>query len=184
MWNAYTQQGVLNDYDLSRHRVDGHVERQGEERTATIPFLALDLLDPDFFAGKIPLEYRHEAESLKWAFLYFVCKNAPTNSDGTSVHDWMTNSPVNCRRAKLDFVRQRISVAPSYEAYQGLADILGDSIHEADFARTKARKSAMRAVRPTHPVPLEPLPPTPQDTINKQEFDSFEQLVRDSTPRL
>ena len=45
--------GVLNDYDLSS--LASAQGRQGNERTGTVPFMALDLLTPEGQGGEINL---------------------------------------------------------------------------------------------------------------------------------
>ena len=70
-----TKCGVLNDWDLSRTRHETGVEHLGGERTGTIPFMAMDLLTPEYFEGLKPPLYRHDLEGfiwiLPWVFLQF-----------------------------------------------------------------------------------------------------------------
>ena len=75
MVHPVTGYGVLNDWDLCRIRTDAGVQHRGSERTGTVPFMALDLLTPEYFDGsKLPL-YRHDLEGLiwilPWVFLQF-----------------------------------------------------------------------------------------------------------------
>jgi len=70
-----TQRGVLNDWDLSRIHTATGVEHCGGKGTGTIPFMAMDLLTPEYFGGsKAPL-YRHDLEGfiwiLPWVFLQY-----------------------------------------------------------------------------------------------------------------
>src|SRR6266852_4937415 len=58
--------GVLNDWDLSRVRTETGVQHVGGERTGTIPFMALDLMTPEFWRGDKPPLYRHDLEGFIW----------------------------------------------------------------------------------------------------------------------
>ncbi|KIM42714.1 hypothetical protein M413DRAFT_122230 [Hebeloma cylindrosporum] len=64
--------GVLNDFDLSTIMEPGDQipNRQGLERTGTLPFMALQLLDDEGFDGKVPRRYRHELESFAWVLVW------------------------------------------------------------------------------------------------------------------
>ncbi|KAG2746556.1 hypothetical protein P692DRAFT_201718315, partial [Suillus brevipes Sb2] len=50
--------GVLNDYDLSSLADDPYP--RGNERTGTVPFMALDLLSADAQRGEVKHLYRHD----------------------------------------------------------------------------------------------------------------------------
>jgi len=58
--------GVLNDYDLSSTRQDGP---SGNQRTGTVPFMAIDLLMEQALEGTVENLYRHDAESLIWVLV-------------------------------------------------------------------------------------------------------------------
>jgi hypothetical protein len=60
--------GVLNDFDLSSTRDTP----SGQERTGTVPFMALRLLKKDAIEGKVQHLYQHDAESFLWVFAW-VC---------------------------------------------------------------------------------------------------------------
>jgi len=64
--------GVLNDYDLSSTRQDGP---SGNERTGTVPFMAIDLLREQALEGTVENLYRHDVESLIWV-LAWVCQSS------------------------------------------------------------------------------------------------------------
>ena len=62
--------GVLNDFDLAAIMDvgDRSPKKQGFERTGTLPFMAIDLLDaPD---GKMPRWFRHDLESCMWCLIW------------------------------------------------------------------------------------------------------------------
>jgi hypothetical protein len=101
MIEPVTGHGVLNDWDLSRVRTkDGVVEHRGGERTGTVPFMALDLLTPEYFMGCKPPLYRHDLEGfiwiLPWVFLQFDGSKFTT----TQLR-WGTGNYEVCRQEKL-----------------------------------------------------------------------------------
>jgi len=65
-----TLMGVLNDYDLSS--LSTTTGPQGNERTGTVPFMALDLLTAEGQRGEIKHLYRHDLESFVWV-LVWIC---------------------------------------------------------------------------------------------------------------
>ncbi|KAF8122602.1 hypothetical protein EV363DRAFT_1090508, partial [Boletus edulis] len=60
--------GVVNDFDLST--LAGSEHEFSNERTGTIPFMAIELLDENGQKGLVTHLYRHEVESLIWAFAW------------------------------------------------------------------------------------------------------------------
>ncbi|KAG1775180.1 hypothetical protein EV702DRAFT_1007960, partial [Suillus placidus] len=62
--------GVLNDYDLSSLADD--LGPLGEERTGTVPFMALDLLSAKAQRGEVKHLYRHDLESFICVFIW-IC---------------------------------------------------------------------------------------------------------------
>lgn len=61
--------GVLNDYDLARVR--GYSGPTSRQRTGTQPFMAMDLLDPDYTGDRtLP---RFDIESLLYVLLWVAC---------------------------------------------------------------------------------------------------------------
>jgi len=61
-------EGVLNDYDLASW--EGH-PTTNNDRTGTIPFMALDLLRGGL-ERQVPRLYRHDAESFVWVLAYLT----------------------------------------------------------------------------------------------------------------
>jgi hypothetical protein len=86
--------GVLNDYDLSSlARAQGPQEN---ERTGTVPFMALDLLTPKGQGGEIKHLYRHDLESFIWV-LVWVClryKDGTLLTFNRPFDDWATKDAV------------------------------------------------------------------------------------------
>ncbi|KAG1807196.1 hypothetical protein EV424DRAFT_248780 [Suillus variegatus] len=70
MWyrNGTVLMGVLNDYDLSS--LATALGPQGNERTGTIPFMALDLLSKKGQRGEVKHLYRHDLESFVWVLVW------------------------------------------------------------------------------------------------------------------
>ncbi|KAF9225588.1 hypothetical protein BS17DRAFT_653175, partial [Gyrodon lividus] len=58
--------GVLNNFDLASVHGNG---RSGNERTGPIPFMAIDLLEPDGQSGRVDHTYRHDMELFIWVFI-------------------------------------------------------------------------------------------------------------------
>ena len=74
MYNEDNKHGVLNDFDLSTIMKPGSPlpNRQGLERTGTLPFMATELLEDEGFEGKIPRRYCHELESFTWVLVWVL----------------------------------------------------------------------------------------------------------------
>ncbi|KIN94639.1 hypothetical protein M404DRAFT_1008200, partial [Pisolithus tinctorius Marx 270] len=60
--------GVLNDYDLSS--LTSSANPLGNERTGTILFMAIDLLEEDGQDGRVEHLYRHDMESFIYVFIW------------------------------------------------------------------------------------------------------------------
>lgn len=97
--------GVLNDYDLSSLKINAGPT--GNERTGTVPFMALDLLTPEGQQGEVAHLYRHDLESFVWV-LVWVClryKNGVLLAASSRLlDDWATVGPVSCGDKKRTFL--------------------------------------------------------------------------------
>ncbi|KZT73738.1 hypothetical protein DAEQUDRAFT_721192 [Daedalea quercina L-15889] len=63
----------LRDFDLARLvRVRDSTGPQGTERTGTTPFMAIELLEKDYWTGKIERLYRHDLEGFVWVVAYYA----------------------------------------------------------------------------------------------------------------
>ncbi|KAG1729432.1 hypothetical protein EDB19DRAFT_1743436 [Suillus lakei] len=97
--------GVLNDYDLSSLNINAGPT--GNERTGTVPFMALDLLTPEGQRGEVAHLYRHDLESFVWV-LVWVClryKNGVLLAAPSRLLDeWATLDPVTCGAMKRMFL--------------------------------------------------------------------------------
>ena len=73
MFDAVTERGVLNDFDLARWSALNR-KPSAEDNTGTLPFLALDLLNDTALEGHVRRLYRHDAESFAWCLIYlYIC---------------------------------------------------------------------------------------------------------------
>ncbi|KAF8964736.1 hypothetical protein BDZ97DRAFT_860119 [Flammula alnicola] len=68
MYDPSLKCGVLTDFDLSLLQWEPRV--LGDDRTGTIPFMALDLLSQAYWEGTLKRYYHHELESFIWILLY------------------------------------------------------------------------------------------------------------------
>ncbi|KAG0695565.1 hypothetical protein DFH29DRAFT_1083311 [Suillus ampliporus] len=93
--------GILNDYDLSSlATTQGPL---GNERTGTVPFMALDLLSPEGQRGKVQHLYRHDLESFIWV-LVWVClryrQGVLLPRETRPFDEWATTDAVTCGEKK------------------------------------------------------------------------------------
>ncbi|KAF9235699.1 hypothetical protein BU15DRAFT_77724 [Melanogaster broomeanus] len=95
--------GVLNDYDLAS--LASQKSPLGNERTGTIPFMAIDLLDPDGQDGKLKHLYRHDMESFIWVFVW-ICFQYKGGSfqPRAPLHEWAKDNASGCVDKKRSFL--------------------------------------------------------------------------------
>ena len=73
MYNPETKQGVLNNWDLAQKSKPNR-KPSTKDKTGTMPFLALDLLNKEAFCGLVLCRYCYNAKSFNWCLIYiFVC---------------------------------------------------------------------------------------------------------------
>jgi len=117
--------GVLNDYDLSSTR---NVPT-GQERTGTVPFMAIALLTKAAVAGKVEHLYMHDAESFIWV-LTWVClryEDGKLLRQGRPLDSWLAVDANRCREKKNDFMSTTLrdeSVHPSRSHQENWAVVL------------------------------------------------------------
>jgi len=104
--------GLLNDYNLSS--LASAQGRQGNERTGTVPFMALDLLTSEGQGGEIKHLYRHDLESFIWV-LVWVCLRYKDGTLLTFNHpfdDWATKDAVTVGEKKYYFLDNFLAFKP------------------------------------------------------------------------
>ncbi|KAG1883332.1 hypothetical protein F4604DRAFT_1982804 [Suillus subluteus] len=105
-WKDGKRMGVLNDYDLSSLANDQGP--RGNERTGTVPFMALDLLCVKGQRGEVKHLYRHDLESFIWCFAWICLRYKrgvllPVESRPLDI--WATAGAVTCGKEKYYFLR-------------------------------------------------------------------------------
>ncbi|KAH7922354.1 hypothetical protein BV22DRAFT_1017480 [Leucogyrophana mollusca] len=109
--------GVLNDYDLSSAKQ----VQQGSERTGTVPFMAIELLEQKDLEGHITHEYRHDAESLVWVLAWVALHykgGARLPRKDRPLEVWQSLQAAECSEKKAAFVvrgRRKIVPPPSQQ---------------------------------------------------------------------
>ncbi|KAG2096070.1 uncharacterized protein F5147DRAFT_778431 [Suillus discolor] len=127
-WKDGKRIGVLNDYDLSSLADDPGP--RGNERTGTVPFMALDLLTKEGQRGEVKHVYRHDVESFMWCFAWISLryKNGVILPPRLRpLDEWATLGAVTCGREKLFFLNNMTASAPSQSDIDGVTwDFLVD----------------------------------------------------------
>ncbi|GJJ09882.1 hypothetical protein Clacol_004106 [Clathrus columnatus] len=111
--------GVLNDFDLSRLSIGGKREgTRANDRTGTIPFIAIDLLSPPAEKGKVRHLYRHDLESFAWVLFWVVShydEGKEILSQSVPFADWHISAS-RTRRDKIAFLSElELQSRPSWE---------------------------------------------------------------------
>ncbi|KAG1895317.1 uncharacterized protein F5891DRAFT_1151743 [Suillus fuscotomentosus] len=96
--------GVLNDYDLSS--LANALGPQGNERTGTVPFMALELLTEEGQQGKVKHLYRHDLESFMWVFvwIFFRYREGILPQGSRPLDQWATLGAIACGEKKSAFL--------------------------------------------------------------------------------
>ncbi|KAG0699024.1 hypothetical protein DFH29DRAFT_855315 [Suillus ampliporus] len=105
--------GVLNDYDLSSLAIA--LGPQGNERTGTVPFMALDHLSLKGQAGGIKHLYRHDLESFIWVLVWVSFRyreGVLLPRETRPLDEWATLGAVACGKEKSWFLNNFVDVKP------------------------------------------------------------------------
>ncbi|KAG2120529.1 uncharacterized protein F5147DRAFT_831813 [Suillus discolor] len=107
--------GVLNDYDLSSLADDPGP--RGNERTGTVPFMALDLLTEQAQRGEVKHLYRHDLESFVWVFTWISLRydNGKLLPGSHPIDAWATFDAVTCGEKKQAFLNYLQHFRPSHK---------------------------------------------------------------------
>jgi Fungal protein kinase len=112
------EKGVLNDFDLAHVR--GMTRPSGTERTGTMPFMALDLLTKDAWAGKVERLYRHDCESFAWVLLW-ICSRYDKGAEieHPPFKEFITSDFSLCcvMKRSCDLTIRQIKPTASYQNY-------------------------------------------------------------------
>jgi hypothetical protein len=132
--------GVLNDYDLSSlatvHGPDGN------ERTGTVPFMALDLLTAKGQRGEVKHLYRHDLESFMWVLVWISLRY----KDGQLLplisrpfDKWATLPAEECGEKKASFLNAGFDHA-CYAIDQRIWELVVDCFHVLDTESSRRRR--------------------------------------------
>ncbi|KAG1730075.1 hypothetical protein EDB19DRAFT_1391181 [Suillus lakei] len=105
-WKGGKRMGILNDYDLSS-LADGQGPL-GNERTGTVPFMALELLSAKAQRGEVKHLYRHDLESFMWVFIWICLRyrdGVLLPADLSPLDEWARLNAVACGEKKDFFLR-------------------------------------------------------------------------------
>jgi hypothetical protein len=143
--------GILNDFDLAL--VDGEPRPSGTERTGTMPFMALELLTEDAWAGKVERLYRHDCESFVWVLLW-ICSRYDNGAeiDNPPFDDFITSNFLQCSRYKRTCEETILKLAPrkSYENdWPAAIELVYHVVSQQYASRTGKFASAPR-IEPTN----------------------------------
>ncbi|KAI0040372.1 hypothetical protein FA95DRAFT_886153 [Auriscalpium vulgare] len=99
---------AFNDWDLASIEQE-HADRY-LDRTGSIPFMPLELLNSEYWAGTIERTYYQGLESLIWAFTFvllnFDCDRKTVTKRAASA--WLTGDYVACFKEKLCFLTRDV----------------------------------------------------------------------------
>ncbi|KAG2096069.1 uncharacterized protein F5147DRAFT_763584 [Suillus discolor] len=127
-WKDGKQIGVLNDYDLSSLADDSGP--RGNERTGTVPAMALDLLIEEGQRGEVKHLYRHDVESFMWCFAWISLRyksGVLLPRRLRPLDEWATLGAVACGKKKYVFQGRLTASAPSESDIDGVTwDFLVD----------------------------------------------------------
>jgi len=121
MYKEDNKHGVLNDFDLSTVMKPGdrNPNRQGLERTGTLPFMAVELLENEGFDGKVPRRYDHELESFAWVLVWVsrCVVGGEERERPWRLKQWLGNNNDEVYNSKVVFIRnpRKIPATPDYE---------------------------------------------------------------------
>ncbi|KAG5634348.1 hypothetical protein H0H81_002287 [Sphagnurus paluster] len=90
--------GVLNDFDLAVYRT--LYAQPGGERTGTVPYMALDLLNDAYFSGQVQRRYRHDLESFIWVLVANTLECAENPVKPFDISSWVSHSDYRIVRSE------------------------------------------------------------------------------------
>lgn len=146
--------GVLNDYDLSSLKINAGP--MGNERTGTVPFMALDLLTPEGQRGEVAHLYRHDLESFVWV-LVWVCLRYENGvllaASSRLLDEWATVDPVTCGEKKRTFLDRFVHFERDWmdpqiwRLVEDSLEVLEDDKHRQVKNKIAQARKARRGIR-------------------------------------
>jgi hypothetical protein len=143
--------GVLNDYDLSS--LANVLCPQGNERTGTVPFMALELLTAKAQRGEVKHLYRHDLESFMWVFAWIFLRyrrGVLLPQRLRPFDEWATLGAIACGEKKLIFMENPFDFQPldlqtsESDIDQSLWELLVECFEALDTAAYNRRIRAHR----------------------------------------
>jgi len=123
MYKEDNRYGVLNDFDLSTIMKPNsrNPDRQGLERTGTLPFMAVELLNEKGFNGKVPRRYDHELESFAWVLVWVsrCVLDGEESEPPPALKEWLANSNRLVYLSKSSFYKDQADT-PTTSDYESL----------------------------------------------------------------
>ena len=116
-------------YDLSSTRDTP----TGNERTETVPFMAMELLTEAAIEGKVEHLYRHDAESFIWVLTWVCLRYENGKLKGRVLNEWLKVDAKGCHNQKSSFmvsgrVDAKLQPAPSHTANWEIAQQCLDDV--------------------------------------------------------
>lgn len=133
MWDDERKNGVLCDFDLAALRDEFQIHG---ERMGTVPYMAIDLLEKEYFEGSVKRRYRHDVESFIWVL---VRAAMPRDDDWAGGQMWQTSDYERCRDSKITFL------------FASFSRVVREKRKEALWILVEALLSWLRAFYPSSP---------------------------------
>ncbi|KAF5330660.1 hypothetical protein D9619_005364 [Psilocybe cf. subviscida] len=180
--------GVLSDFDWSNM---AWLERvPGNNRTGTIPFMAIDLLSDAYWKGYRERCHHHELEAFIWilSVVFLAYENRICDPENILTKDWFTSDYIACAEEKAYFLSQNLQAIWSlpFDNFEQYQELLYDAcllVHKQFALRNEDRgRRAMedhkrRAVEARGRHALEDCDRAEGDStnkINKKEVESIQ----------
>jgi len=97
--------GVLADWDLGVIR--NNPKRGTTERMGTFPFMAVDLLTPEYWEGDLRRLYRHDLEGFVWILPWIALRyDNGAKKDQPRLVEWVSGDYDMCRLSKYAFLHE------------------------------------------------------------------------------
>ncbi|KAG2096093.1 uncharacterized protein F5147DRAFT_763603 [Suillus discolor] len=170
--------GVLNDYDLSSLADD--LGPRGNERTGTVPSMALDLLTEKAQRGEVKHIYRHDLESFIWVFTWIFLRYRQGVLLPRRLRlfdEWATLGAISCGKKKLAFLANA-EYQPVFETSESDVDwFIWDLLVECFEALDAAAYNRRSHVRRIHRVQQRSMEGAGEQTNAKETISDMDDLL-------